>query len=187
MHNILSGEFKGYIVTAPFDDDTTEITLQLLPPVLGALWRKVTAAVLLKVPLAPWLDQESSKPDDWAMSSPALDTLYLIHHSLKSAHKLLRNTRCMFTGRCRHWGISLEDILKKVWQVKENTPERRARYSKDWRNWGEKRLPNNKHVDAMIMTMYPDVCFTNKDARIYRQMHGLRSTRIVASLSKPKG
>ena len=37
------------------------------------------------------------------------------------------------------------------------------------------------------MTLYPDVCFTNKDARIYRQTHSLKTTRIVTGLSKPRG
>ena len=37
------------------------------------------------------------------------------------------------------------------------------------------------------MTLYLDVCFTNKDARIYRQTHSLKMTRIVTGLSKPRG
>jgi hypothetical protein len=93
----------------------------------------------------------------------------------------------MLMGWCRHRGVSLEDFLEWVWQGKEDTPERRARYSQDWRAWGEKRPPNNKQVERVLMTLYPETCFTNKDARIYRQTHSLETTRIVTGLSKPRG
>jgi hypothetical protein len=37
------------------------------------------------------------------------------------------------------------------------------------------------------MTLYPDVCLANKDARIYRQTHAIKTTRVVTGLSKPQG
>ena len=37
------------------------------------------------------------------------------------------------------------------------------------------------------MTLYPNTCFTNKDVRIYRQTHFLKTARIAADLSKPRG
>ena len=57
----------------------------------------------------------------------------------------------MIMGWCRHRGISLDDFLEWVWQGKQDTPERRARYSQDWRAWADKRPPNNKLVEAVLM------------------------------------
>ena len=121
------------------------------------------------------------------MSSPPLKTLFLTRHSLDPAHRLLRNIRYMLMGWCRHRGVSLKDLLEWVWQGKEDTTKRRARYSQDRRAWGEKRPPNNKHVERVLMTLYPSVCFTYKDARIYRQTHSLKTIRIGTCLFKPRG
>ena len=129
VQKILTGELKDHVVTAFFDDDATEMILELPPPAPGAVRRRTAAARVVKVPLAPWPDQEAPIPDDWAMSSPALETLRLIRHSAEPAHKLPRNTRYMLMGWCRHRGVSLDDFLEWVWQGKEDTPERRARYS----------------------------------------------------------
>jgi len=101
-------------------------------------------------------------------SSPALETPNLIRHSPEPAHSLPRNLRCMLMGWCRHRDVSREDFLEWVWQGKEATPERRARYSQVWRAWGKKHPSNNKHVEVVLMTLYPDVRCNNKDARIYR-------------------
>ena len=121
------------------------------------------------------------------MSSPALETLRFLRHSPEPANNLPRNTRSMLMGWCRHRDVSLEEFLDLVWQGKEDTPERRARYSQAWRAWGEKRSPNNKYVEAVLMMLYPDTCFTNKNARIYRQTHALKTSRVVTGLSKSKG
>jgi hypothetical protein len=74
----------------------------------------------------------------------------------------------MLMGWCRHRRVILGDFFEWVWEGKEDTPERRIRYSKDWCAWEKKRPPNNKHVEDVLMTLHPNMYFTNKDSRICR-------------------
>jgi hypothetical protein len=186
--NLITVDFKEHIVTVFFDVGATEMTIKdAPPPAPGATRRKAAKAASVKVPLAPWIDQETPIPYDWTMSSPALETLRLIRHNTDAAYRLPRTIRYMLMGWCRHRDISLDDFLMRIWQGTEDTSEHRARYSHDWRAWAWKRPPPNKKIEAVLATLYPDVCFTNKDARIYRQTYALKTTRVVAGLSTPRG
>jgi hypothetical protein len=190
VQNLITGDIKEHILTAFFDTQASEMTLEdTPPPAPGATRRKAAKAASLKVPLAPWIDQEAPIPEDWAMSSPALETLRLIRHNTDAGHRLTRTIRYMIMGWCRHRdGVSFDDFLQWIFQGKEDTPERRARYSEDWRAWAGKRPPPNNKIEAVLATLYPDVCFTNKDARIYRQTHALKTTRVVTGFSSaPRG
>ena len=76
---------------------------------------------------------KATHPDNWAKNSPALETLHLVRHSPDTAHRLPPKSRYTLMGWCRHRRGSLDDSLEWVWQSKEDTPERRICYSKDWR------------------------------------------------------
>ncbi len=81
VQRIITGELKDHVVPAFFDDDATEMILELPPLVSGVVRRRTAAYGVVKVPLAPWPDQEAPIPGDWDMISPALEILYLIRHS----------------------------------------------------------------------------------------------------------
>ena len=74
----------------------------------------------------------------------------------------------MLMDWARHRDISFDDYLQWIFQGKEDTPERRARYFHEWRKMADKRPPPNNKIEAVLATLYPCVCLINKDARIYR-------------------
>ncbi len=118
-------------MTAIFDTQATKMTLERTPPAPGVVSSKAAKAAgtagTAKAPLAPWTDQEAPIPDDWAMSSPALETLRPVRHSTEPPHRLSRGIRYMLMGWARHRDISFDDYLQWIFQGKEDTPERRAR------------------------------------------------------------
>jgi len=91
------------------------MTLERTPPAPGVVRNKATkaagAAGAAKAPLATWIDQEAPIPDDWAMSSPALETLCLVRHITEPPHRLSRGIRYMLMDWARHRNISLDDFL----------------------------------------------------------------------------
>jgi hypothetical protein len=170
-------------LTAFFDTQATEIALEYTPPPApGATRKKAAKPASVKVPLAPCKDQEAPIPDDWAMSFPTLENLRLIRHSTEPPNRLSRGIRYMLMDRARHRDISLDAFLLWIWQGKEDTPERQ-----EWRKWVDKRPPPNHKIDAVLETLYLGVCLNNKDARIYRQIHVIKTTRVVSDLSTPRG
>jgi len=117
VQKIITGYFNEHILTAFFDVGATQVTLEdTPPPAPGATRRKVAktakAAGAAKAPLAPWINQEAPILDDWAMSSPALDTLRLNRHSTEPQHRLSRGIRYMFMGWARHRVISFDNYLQ---------------------------------------------------------------------------
>ncbi len=65
VNSVITGEFKESILTAFFDIQATEMTLEdAHPPAPGATRRMAPKATLVKVPLAPWIDQDAPIPDD---------------------------------------------------------------------------------------------------------------------------
>ena len=55
------------------------------------------------------------------MSSPALDTLHLIHHNTEPPNRLSRGIRYMLMVWARHHNISLDDFLLWIRQGKKET------------------------------------------------------------------
>ncbi len=119
------------------------------------------------------------------MSSPALETLRLVRHSTEPPYRLSRGICYMLMGWTRHRDISFDDYLQWIFQSKEDTPERRARYSQERRKWADKRPPPNSKIEAVLATLYPGVCLNNNDARIYRKTNAHKTTRVVTGLSTP--
>ncbi len=61
------------------------------------------------------------------MTTPPLETLTLMRHSME--RPILRTTRYVIMGWCRHRGLRLEDFFAWVLLGKEDTHERRVRYA----------------------------------------------------------
>jgi hypothetical protein len=90
-------------------------------------------------------------------------------------------------GWCRHRDLALADFLTWAWQGKEETSQRRARYSREWREWAKKRPPRDDRVLAVLRALYPNVPLNNPEARIYRQNHCLVTTRTAIGVQAADG
>jgi hypothetical protein len=87
-------------------------------------------------------------------------------------------------GWCRRGRDVSEEVFNDlVFQVKEDTPERRSRYGNYWHRWEAKRFSGDYKMLVVLQALYPDVILTNKHASIYKQAHHLASTRLVTGLS----
>ena len=122
VQRLLTGEINHHVVTTFLDDDATEMIIELSPPAPGAVRRKTAAAGVITVSLALWPDQDAPIPDDWVMSSPALETLHLIRYNPEPAHSLPQSTRHMLMGWCRHRGVSLELFLSGFVRARKTLP-----------------------------------------------------------------
>ncbi len=148
MQNLITGQFVDHVLTTVFDKDATELTVDIPPPTPGATAtrRKAAATTPAAVPLAPWPRPSESVPDNLALTSPPHETLDLIWHLHGPPHKLSRTTRYMIMRWCRHRDLALADFLTWVWNSKEETSQRRARYSREWCEWAKKRPPRDDKV-----------------------------------------
>ncbi len=64
------------------------------------------------------------------MTAHPLETLALVRHSME--RPIPRTTKYVIMGWCRHRGLRLEDFFAWVFLRKEDTHERRVRYTKQW-------------------------------------------------------
>ena len=147
-----------------------------LPPSTLSAQRRAAA-------LSPWNDSLHNILGEWAMTAPPLETLALVRHKPEAPHRLPANVRFMIMGWCRGRGIPENAFYDWVFQGKEDTHARRARYGNDWYRWEPKRLPNDFKMLLVLQALYPDVILTNKHDRVYKQAHTLATTRLVTGLS----
>ena len=184
VQNLITGAFVDHLVTAGFDADAVELNLPIPVPKPRKEPRgkkAKTDASPAPSSIAPWPVGEGQTPplvpDNWAMTAPPLETLALVRHSRE--RPIPRNARYMIMGWCWHRHLRLEDFLAWVFRGKEETPERRARYARQWDEWEHKRAPGDKRLLLVLGALYPDVILTNENARIYRETHSLVTTRTV--------
>ena len=177
VQRLITGELRQHVLTTAFEEDASELKLAVPHPrPMRVRTSKSTARQ--PAPLAPW-HEPFDIPDNWAMTSEPLTTLGLIRHSPKPPHRLSRALRFVVMGWARHRGVAFEDYLKWAFEGKEDTHERRGRYSTDWRAWGDKRPLGDKHILLLLKVLYPDKCFDNRSVRVHRQRHHLETTRLA--------
>jgi hypothetical protein len=169
-----------------FTDDATELHIDVPSPSAAVVTRRL-AGIKRKEPsriIAPWGNPDETVPDNWAMSSPPEETLWYIRHKLDAPHRLPRKIRYMIMWWCRHNGINLESFFEWVFQGKEDTHERRARYAVDLQEWKDKRAVNSYKILLVLMHLYPNTVLKNKNTRVYRHTHTLQTTRVVTGLDE---
>jgi hypothetical protein len=154
VQNIITGDFMEHVLTYSFDSDATELSLDIpVPPVVAAPTRSPRAPKPVNfVALAPWPTSPDTLlvPDNWAMTSCPRKTLALIRHTKEPPFRIPRGTRYMIMGWCRHRGLELEDFFAWAWQGKKETPERRARYTRQWAEWADKCSPWRPEVASRL-------------------------------------
>jgi hypothetical protein len=151
IQGIISGELREHIVTAFFAENAAPVHMEVqsaaavvaAPPPRA---RSELSATRRAAALGPWDDTAPDISDNSAMTSPPLETLFLIRHTTEAPHRLPRAVRYMVMGWCRARGVAEEAYYAWVFQGKEDTPDRRARYGADWRRWENKRLPGDRKI-----------------------------------------
>ena len=180
VQGIITGSLEQHVLTAAFDEGATELVMEIQAPPPGIVRSRAATRKTghHSTPLAPW-HETIDIPMNWAMTSCPLQTLGLIRHHPVAPHRLPRAVRFLVMGWAHHRGVLLEDFLRWAFQGKEDTPERRVRYSTDWRDWSSRRPPGDRKLLLVIKTLYPDVCFDNHPVRKHLQRHDIQTTRTV--------
>ena len=111
LQRLITGDLSQHILTAAFEEGATELKLDIPVPLVAraAPRARKPAGEQKSCGLGPWKDQNMPIPDNWAMTSPPLETLRLIRHSTERPHRIPRKLRHAIMCWAQHKGITLHE------------------------------------------------------------------------------
>ncbi len=113
VQGFISGELTEHIVTAFFAENAAPVHMEVqsAAAVVAAptpRTRSELSAPRRAAALDPMEDMASEIPDNCALTSPPLETLFLIRHTTETPHRLPRAVRYIVMGWCHARGIAEE-------------------------------------------------------------------------------